>query len=206
MTNLFIKLIQTALNKGLRLDPETHEQLKKLDNKVVTIDLNVMNLIFQLQFLNSQVMVHTHNHLKADTTIKGTPLRLLQMSLSKHKQGFFADDITINGDLEVGQQITKLFDHLHIDWEEYLSHWIGDFAANQLGQMVSRIKSAAKTAQQTVRENISEYVHEEINLSPTPEALNDFFEDVDELRMDTDRMTARIQLLEKNLLKKRGLS
>ena len=44
---------------------------------------------------------------------------------------------------------------------------------------------------------------EEINLFPPPEALNDFFSDVDNLRMDAARLEARVVLLSKKIATRR---
>jgi len=143
---------------------------------------------------------------QADTVISGTPLRLLQMSFSGEKRhGFFSDDVTIIGDLELGQQVMDLFDQMEIAWEEYLSQWVGDVPAYHVGRFARRIKKISHQARETLLQNIDEYIHEEAEFFPSSEALQDFFHDIDELRMDADRVDARIQLLQKKLFTKRGL-
>jgi ubiquinone biosynthesis protein UbiJ len=135
-----------------------------------------------------------------DTIIKGTPFRLLHLSLSReNRQRFFADDVSILGNIELGQQVIGLFDHLDIDWEEHASRLMGDVPAHYLGNMGRRLKKWSQTVRQTTLQNVNEYVHEEANLFPPREALQDFFDDVDVLRMDVDRVEARIQNLQKML-------
>ncbi len=206
MKNFFVTQLQKALNHYLSLDPESAHKLQGLNHKVVTIELSGINISFQLYFIENQISIKHENFLQANTIIKGTPLRLLQMSLSKNRKQFFADDVAIEGDLELGQQVIDLFDQLEIDWEEYLSQWVGDVPAHQIGRLARGIKQWTEKTRQIFCENMNEYIHEEIEFFPPKEALNDFFEDIDILRMDADRIEARMQILEKSMKSKRGLS
>ena len=45
-----------------------------------------------------------------------------------------------------------------------------------------------------------EFVHEEMKWLPAREALQDFFNDIDTLRMDVDRIEAKIQHLNVKLI------
>lgn len=191
---MFAKLIEKALNQYLSLDPESPDRLKKLKNKCVTLELLGPNIIFQLVF-NETIHIKFNDFLIPNTTIKGTPLSLLRMTLTEDRKQFFSDDVSIEGDLELGQQITDLFDQLEIDWEDYLSRFTGDVFAHQVGNIFRRIRQFNFRANETLTRNVNEYVHEEAAWFPTREALSDFFSDIDTLRMDIDRMSAKIAAL-----------
>jgi ubiquinone biosynthesis protein UbiJ len=206
MRSFFEKKLQTILNSYLALDPESKQRLKQLADHVVTLELKGINLTFQLVFTNNKVVIKSDNFMQADTIIKGTPLSLLRMTLtSGDRKKFFADDISIEGNLDLGQQVIDLFDNLDIDWEEYLSRLTGDVPAHQINRVLRNIKKFTTRLRDTMTQNINEYTHEEINLFPPREALQDFFYDVDALRMDTDRLEARMTLLTKKLAVKRGI-
>lgn len=195
MKQLAANFLQNLLNKFLHLDPESKYRIQPLQGKVVTIKLLGLNFDFQLIFHPDNIELKTSHFLQPDTIIKGTPLTLLHMTLSKDRKSFFAEDVSIEGDLELGQAVIDLFDALDIDFEEYLSYFIGDIPSHQLGRLFNRVKNLNKRARATLFENMNEYLHEESNLFPAVEALNDFFHDVDTLRMDVDRIEARIQNL-----------
>jgi ubiquinone biosynthesis protein UbiJ len=187
---------QKALNYYLSLDPDSSRRLAKLQNKIVKIDLLGIDATFFLIFSAQDVRLATATDRKVNTFIKGTPLRLLHMSLSGNdRKQFFADDISIEGNLELGQQVIDLFDQMEIDWEEKLSQFVGDVSAHRVGNVARQIKSWVQQTRDTFVQNTNEYIHEEINLFPPREALRDFFQDVDELRMDVDRIEARISRL-----------
>lgn len=206
LQKIFIHAIESALNTYFSLDPESATRIQKMQGKVVTVELLKIQLTFHLIFTDSKIEFKTGalESVHSDTIIKGTPLRLLQMALSKQsRQPFFSDDVSIQGNLELGQAAIDLFDHLEIDWEAFLSKWIGDVSAHHLGRLSQRIKAWSEQTRETFTQNVNEYIHEEVDFFPTREALNDYFHDVDTLRMDTDRLAAKIGYL-KTVLEKRG--
>lgn len=201
MKEFFFEKLQKAINRFLAFDPESEVRLQALQGKSVTLELNLAlqeHLSIPLHFTNKSIEILPNLPESPDLVIKGTPLSLLGMSLAKDKRShFFGDNVVIEGNLELGQQVTDLFEQLEIDWEESLSHWVGDVPAHQVGLAVKGIKDFTKRFHNAMTRNINEYVHEEIDLFPAKEALKDFFDDVDILRMDVDRIEARIEKLKR---------
>lgn len=216
MKDFFINKIEKALNRYLSLDPESENRMRALQDKIVVIDLIIAPRyartelgrsfgaksapqndafgVFAIQFNNHKIEILSSLPEKPDIVIKGMPLSLLGLSLSKDKRKhFFGDNVVIEGNLELGQQVTDLFDQLEIDWEEPLSRWVGDVPAHQVGRMVRNVKDFAERFCDSMARNVTEYVHEETELFPPSEALKDFYHDVDVLRMDVDRIEARIE-------------
>lgn len=197
MNVFFIQSIEKILNRYLMLDPESKTRLQALEGKIITIELSGLAFAFQLKILQGRMYLQKPVE-DPDVLIKGTPLFLLHLSLAKeNRKQFFAEDVLIEGDLELGQQIIDLFDELEIDWEEYLSHYIGDVASHQIGNFVRRTKQFSKRTREVIVQNVNEYVHEEVNLFPAKEALQDFFHEIDEARMDVDRLEQRMKGLQK---------
>lgn len=195
--NLWIEAaLQKALNRYLALDPESKAKIQKLNGRIVSLELKGINLNFQLKFVDTKIHVKMNSAETPDTLIKGTPLSVLHMSLSREdRKKFFSEDVNIEGNIELGQQVIALFDELEIDWEEFASQWIGDVSAHQLGRFIKKTRQFGLKVRRTILKNLDEYLHEEADLFPPKEALNDFFNDVDVLRMDVDRLTARIEKL-----------
>lgn len=215
LNKLITDYLPIALNRYLDLDPESRARLDALQNKIVTIELLVNETPlykesmhqFQIEFTADGIKLKTEEFSTPDTLIKGTPLSLLRMTFTKEdRKKFFSDDVSIEGNIELGQQVIALFDELEIDWEEYLSRWLGDVSAHELTRFSKKIKTISKRFRSTLLQNINEYTHEEINLFPSLEALQDFYDDVDTLRMDTDRLETKIQKLTEKITSKRETS
>jgi len=193
--NALLQLIQTALNTYLHLDPESPLRLQGLDGKVATIEFLPFHLRFQCVFADAKIRIQTDELLVSDVIICGTPLQLLGMMIAEDKRRFFAEDIRIEGDAELGQHIVDVFDHLDIDWEEYLAKIVGDIPAHQIGCWGRRMVNWVQQTQQILMQDTTEYVQEEIAFSPPREAIAEFFHEVDTLRMDVDRLAAKVQAL-----------
>jgi ubiquinone biosynthesis accessory factor UbiJ len=194
-----LEVLQQAINRYLALDPESKTRLCGMQGKCVTIELVGTGLVLQLEFTAEKVCLKQEVLEKPDTYIKGTPLTMLRMALTQgDRKHFFAEDVSIEGNLDLGQQVIDLFDQLEIDWEEYLSRWTGDVPAHQFGRMLRKVKNMVQHTREILLQNVNEYAHEEAEWFPSEEALRDFFMDVDKLRMDVDRIEARILNLKKS--------
>src|ERR1700722_19060861 len=140
MLSTIQKNLQKVINHYLALDPESRTRIKAMENKIISIELLGINIVFQIKFLHSKVLLQKSFEEPPDTIIKGTPFSLLRMTLSTgDRKHFFKDDITIEGDIECGQQVIELLDSLEIDWEEYASRLIGDIPAHQAGNAAKKI-------------------------------------------------------------------
>lgn len=200
MKTLFLPTLSKAINAYLRLDPESAKRLQQLKGKVVTVELLPFHFIFQVIIENSKIALQAGEAYEAETRITGTPLQMMGVVMNKDDRNqFFADDIRMDGNAELGRQLVELFDELSIDWEEYLSHLVGDVPAYHASKIVRSIKSWFSRAEESFTSNINEYVHEEAGWFPPTEALDDFYNDIDALRMDVDRMEARINHLKDTL-------
>lgn len=123
--------LEKAINRYLALDPESQHRIAQLKNKVVTMELLGVPLTLQLFFSDKTIQLKWENFVEPDLTIRGTPLNLLHMSLAppKKRKAFFAEDVIVEGNMELAQQVLAIFSELEIDWEDYFSRWIGDIPA-----------------------------------------------------------------------------
>jgi ubiquinone biosynthesis accessory factor UbiJ len=195
-SSIFLGPVEKALNRYLTLDPESQKRLSALEGKNITIALKPFTIIFQLHIENGRIQLLAEESYPAQIKITGTPLSLLGLTLSSDKKHhFFSDDLVIEGSTDEGQQVIDLFDKLEIDWEEQLSKLIGDLPAHEVGSFIKKIKNWGRQSTEILIKNIDEYIHEEQAWTPPAEALNDFYHEVDELRMTADRLEAKIRNL-----------
>jgi ubiquinone biosynthesis protein UbiJ len=155
---------------------------------------------FQCQFSQGKVMIHSGDTLEAQTVIRGTPMQMTGVMIAKdNRHRFFAEDLMIEGNAELGQQMIALFDECQIDWEDHLAQVVGDTPAYHVGRIIRGAFDWVRKTDHSFTQNVNEYVHEEANWFPSREALHDFFNDIDTLRMDVDRAEAKIRLLRQSL-------
>lgn len=193
MKHFFLSSLTKAMNAYLNLDTESQDRLKKLKGRTLTIELLPWHLVLHCTFGEDGLIIHDKSPQEAETTIRGTPLQLLGVMRAKEeRQRFFAEDVVIEGNAVLGQDVISLFDDLHIDWEEGLSRMVGDVSAHHIGLAVSGIGKWFSDTKTRIAQDTSDYLHEEIKWLPTREALQDFFQEIDELSMAADRLEAKI--------------
>lgn len=188
--------LSKLINQYLNLDKDSERRLKKLQGKIITIEFEPFHAIFQLIFKEASVEVKEGGELPAETVVRGTPLQMVGMMLTtENRNQFFAEDLQIEGNAELGQEVVKLFDEMEIDWEENLAKITGDVPSHYIGNFARRIKRWVDHTKESLREDVSDFLHEETSLLPPKEALQDFYHDIDQLRMDVDRLSARMNHL-----------
>jgi ubiquinone biosynthesis protein UbiJ len=202
LPSLFSLPVETALNQYMRLDPVSFKRLTSLTGKVVAVNLRGMDTIFYLIFGSAGVSVQGEFDGKPDATLIGTPMALARVSIMQDSEdSFFAGEVEIKGDVELGQRLKKILDEIDIDWEEHLSKLTGDVIAHQVGNVVRETRSWGEKTLNSLGRDIAEYLQEESRHLPGRIEMDHFLSGVDEVRSDVDRLEARIKRLQAHMRK-----
>lgn len=190
--------LERSINALIALDPDAGQQLAGLHGKTVRIAFFGIGL--HLDFTpgaDGRVQLLGSLEGEPDATLSGSPLDLLRASdkAGGHAQ-LFAGHVRIDGDTGVAQRFSEALAGLDIDWEEQLSRVTGDIAAHEIGRGVRAARHEGERIADSARDNLSEYLTEEARLLPHRYEIADFLDAVDVLRDDSERLEARIALLE----------
>lgn len=191
--------LEQTINAALALDPKTVQRLARLGGKVIAIELRGTGIRLVLQPEADGLRLMGHYDGNIDTTLRGAPFALLRMSTGRAGEGMFSGDVEIDGDVELGQQIQRVFQKLDIDWEEHLSRLTGDIVAHQIGNTVRDLFQWGMRSAEHLGEDTADYLQEETDTLPVPWEVEDFIEAVDTLRSDVDRLDARVKRLQRML-------
>lgn len=193
-------LVESILNRYLQLDDDAELLLAPVQGKVIGICLEPFQQILYLCPAKDRIQVLDEYPDGADVTIYGSLPALGVMGLQDFSlQSVFNGDVRIEGDIRTGHKFQAIFQNLDIDWEEHLSHWTGDVIAHQIGNLTRFGRQWAHQAVDTLILNSQEYLQEEIRELPAVPEAEIFFNRVDHLRADFDRLQARIDRLETRL-------
>lgn len=199
---LLAATLESAFDLYLKQDPDTLQRCAALQDKVIAINLTGTD--FTLYFLPDAegIKVLTHYEGEPDTLLRGSPAGFARLALETREDALFHGAVEISGDTETGQSFQDLLTGVDWDWEEQLSKLTGDPVAHQVGELVRKGQKWLAESGEALQQDLSEYLLEEARLLPTRVELNAFYDEVDQLRSDTDRLAARVE----RLLKLRGLS
>lgn len=195
--------LETAFNTWLKLDKQTHgnalERLQALQGKLIC--LHISNPDLKLYFLPTEenVRVTTDYAAEPDVTIHGSALALMRLSsASDTGKAMLEQGIKIDGDMGLGNRFSQILREIDVDWEELLARTVGDVLAHQMGQLARNTKGWLDDSAHAMRLNTQEYLQEEARLVPAEAELRHYLDAVDTLRMDADRLEARLKRLEGN--------
>ncbi|GJM09928.1 MAG: sterol-binding protein [Lysobacteraceae bacterium] len=188
------RALAAGLDRVLALDSAAEEALKPLDGRVMQVNLTGPDWVVWLRVEDGRVVVLDQHADTADTTITGSPLALFGMALpgSETRTG---GNVRIEGDAETARQLNRLFKQLDPDWDEALASTFGDVLGHQLGRALRGGFSLAKRVANTLGQNASEYLREEVRVLITQVEMDEFIDEVEDLRDDIDRLEARLDRL-----------
>ena len=140
--------LETAINQVLQLDMESPSRVKKLDGRLLQLDIEGLNITLFFTFKHGVVRVHLEADAKADTIISGTPVALFSMVEPEEANwGLPESKVQINGDASLARDLERIFSKLDPDWEGPLAGMLGDVAGQQAATGIRQgVESARETA------------------------------------------------------------
>lgn len=197
----FLAAIETAINGWLKLDGEALPRFTMLEGKIIRLHITGLdlNLFFLPTASGIQVLGHYPDIDQGgiiDATIHGSPMSLIKLGTASNSgETLLKGDVEIEGDMRVAEKFSAILGEVDIDWEELLSKLVGDIIAHQAGEAIRSVSGWFKESAQAMQMNTAEYLNEETKLTLADAEVSLFMDQVDETRMDADRLEARINLL-----------
>jgi ubiquinone biosynthesis protein UbiJ len=195
LPTLVLAGLEVSLNRYLALDPEILSRLEGLTGKVIDVELRGLGVTLHMAPHSGGIQLLRDYTGNADAVISGTPLSLARVGLGEERGLVFAGEVEIRGDVTVGQRFEAVLREIDIDWEEQLSHLVGDVAAHQVGNLVRDTLSWGAKSMETLGRDIAEYLQEESRQLPQQDEVEKFLAAVDVLRNDVERLDARVKRL-----------
>ena len=198
ITHSLAEKIQALINKVLQQDERTFAAVRELSGKVIKIEITGPDISIFLLFDTSGIIIKTEFDAKPNVMIKARPSAFMGQLLNRYDTVTkFSPDMEIIGDAALAQHFQQIIKNLEIDWEEHLSHWVGDTAAHKLVRIFRQSNEFLKETHQTISMDISEYLRYEKDILPDREEVAEYITAVDVLRDDAERLQLRIARLQK---------
>lgn len=188
-----VSLLQTSTNLVLAKSPDSLPILESLDGAVIAIEATGVDVFLYLLIRDRSVELAGVFDGQVDVTLSGSPMSLL--SMTRDNQALLKGDVTIHGDVGVSKTFKQLLLSVDVDVEEELSHFVGDGLAHQAIRVQQNLSRWLRRTGDTQQQNVGDYLKEEVRFAPHKLEVQHFCNDVDELRADTDRFEARLNLL-----------
>lgn len=221
----FNKLSATALQKIatrlLRLDVEAKNKLIAFNDKVIHIQVTDLTLDYYFSFVDGQILIDnqlneelagknedtlaTHSStaslsaVSASTvsaSISGNLSAFIAAAAAEHSaDSVFKGELHFSGEINTAKRFQEFAQSLNIDWQEPLAQTFGDPIGHTIATGLQKLSGWVLNTANSVTQDISEYIQEEARVTPSYIEQQHFFQQVDQLRSQVDRLNARANQL-----------
>lgn len=195
------RALEAALNRALALDPDARADLAALDGRRVALHLASPPLALQVRVAGTRLEVGPVPDEDApDLAVRSTLGGLLSqlpdlLGLGASRTATPVGALRIEGDADLARRLQRLAERFDPDWQRPFAAVFGDVIGVQVAGAIGAALRHARGAAGALAVNAAEYVTEESRDVVPRAELDAFFDDVDTLRDDVERLSARIARL-----------
>lgn len=187
--------VESVLNQALHLDPPSLQALGTLTGKIIRVELQGLNLQFNLFPDNQGIIILNQYHGEVNAQVHGAPFTLLRLLLQRDATLLDNPDVTVQGDVKIAQQLLTVLQNLHLNWEEQLTR-LGGIPAHQLARFMQKSQEYTVARLNTLQRHLLEYLQQETRHFPTRVEVNRFFHAITSLQNDVDQLAQRVRQLQ----------
>jgi ubiquinone biosynthesis accessory factor UbiJ len=188
-----------AINRVLSDYPAAREMLSAHRDKAIEISIGPLSVRMRIGGSGSVELMGAGGENSApssssvDVTLR-IPVALLPRLARRDESAYASVEFT--GDSELASTLSTIARHVNWDFEEDLSRWIGDAAANRVGSGARALRTWGNDASTRLTANFAEYLTEEKRAFATARELEQLAVANEKLRDDVARLEARMSQLQ----------
>lgn len=192
------RVLEAALNRAVALDPDTRDALRALDGRRVEMALQSPPLALQLRVDGERLVVGpVEKENEPDLSVRSTLGALLGQLPAL--LGARSEDapppiggMRISGDADLARRLQRLAERFDPDWQQPFVAVFGEVVGVQVANGFAGALRQARTLGGEFAGSAAEYVVEESRDVVGRDELAAFHDDVDALRDDFERLSARV--------------
>ena len=189
-------ILQHVLNAILRLDEEAMPALAHLSGRYVLVQVRDPSFQFCLAPDADGLLFVDEEAVVPDVILRCRMVDFFPLLFSRAKgAGVLSKDMEFSGDIHILHELQKVMARFSPDWQEPLSHVLGDTVSYRLLHAASFVHRRLTGSGRQLCMDLSEYLRYEKRLLPDANELVAFYSAVDDLRSDVDRLEKHLQAL-----------
>ncbi|MBU2864366.1 SCP2 sterol-binding domain-containing protein [Reinekea forsetii] len=189
--------LQKLINDGLEYDLASKEKVKNLAGKTLVLETKEPNLSISVSIESDGfVFLQPEKVVPFDALVAGKASDLFAVMRAEDRTAaMMAHQISIEGDTRTFFTLQEIMSHLDLDWEMAIGDKIGDTAAHFVADGLKLFGSMLKNQVTSFERTSRNYFREESQLFVQSDLWRPHKDAVQQLRMDADRMAAKIRKL-----------
>jgi len=197
--------LRTALAKSLEFvldyDPGSRAALTALSGKVLALEITAPPFSLYLVFSESGISVSSYGG-QADCTLSGALPAVFGLLWREHHT-LAGSGVTVAGDVGLLQKLQRILGNAEFDWEQAIIDRLAVVAGpsnasllvHPLAQLLRDSNLWLQRQAQIAPDWLRDYLTEELRLLPSRQELAMFYQDVDEVRAQSERLEAQLRKL-----------
>ena len=192
---------ESGINRALALAPTAKKDFEALAGTVIGLEITHLDVtVFTEVTASRAVRLMSHFEGRVTTQVSGSLEDLFALVISDDPAAMLINSpIVVRGQTAPLIALQQLLTHLEIDWQQPLAEVFGDVLGHQLALRLSAGVNWGRGAITSLRRQLSEYLLEEGRLTPPSAELEDFFEGVQSLKLQAERLESRIERLTRRI-------
>ena len=187
------KIKKNILDHLLSQNAWMQSKLVDHKNKIILIKISDLKLILKV---DENGLLHSLNEIeKFDCIIKLTVNSFISQLINNNN-----NNISIEGDLELANQVAQVLKKIEWDIEEDLSRYIGDIPAIQTTKILKKVVVSGQKNIGNITGALLEYWQEENKILTKKRNVEIFNSEVDKIVEDTERLEARIKIMNEKII------
>jgi ubiquinone biosynthesis protein UbiJ len=191
---------ERGINRVLRLDPTALPRLARLSGRIIEVDCSAPAWRLFILADEDGLRLAEHWGSEPDCRLRASATSLLRLATSRNKTAILhGPDVEIEGDSALLMSLAEVLQDLELDWEYELSRWLGPVGAHLLGSGVRGQAAWARQSAESLRQDLADYLNEESRALVGLAEAEARFSELDCLKLDLDRLEARVERLIQSL-------
>lgn len=183
---------EKLINTALAYDPATRIALSALAPKVLAIHLTSPKVAIYVIPQDDGLRIAERYEGEITTHLSGNISALLLLTTSRNIN-LKDSGVQVMGSTHFLSDLQQILHQVDLDWEELLTQLLGDILGHQSAEFIRTKLSWTKDRSASAMRLASEFLTQELNVLPSKAEIKFFNTQVDDIRLDVDRLEARLE-------------
>lgn len=186
------------INQALALDNLSQQRLIQLANKKLRIECTDPVIRVDIAITdNGTIELYPSNNDAVNAHLSGPLSAFIQLLASDDKASAMINSgLQLKGNSQLLLELEAILHKTDLDWEYHLSRLVGDLPAHLIGRLGRHSQQWLGKTGPVFMRHLQEFVLEEAQLSPRRDEVEHFIDEVQKLKLRTERLEARLLRLQ----------
>ena len=195
-----LKPAQSLLDRGVDKSTTAAALCTQLEGRTLLISPDSGELALNFVVADRQLQINSGVVENPDATISGSLINLARLAGDDPEAMIRNGYVSISGDADVATDFQALLAITRPDLEEELAGLTGDAFAYEAAKVFRGVAGWAKRSRHSFGRSVAEYLSEESRDLVTTTELKEFYTEVDQLAMSTERAEARLRIIKEHVI------